>query len=444
MQTKEPFTMAINRRTWLRGTGAFLALPCFESLRQSSGSITSATHGTAKATRLVCVGNLLGFYPEAFWPEVHSTNKTNSTTDSRERNPAFGTSSKPLEDVRNLVTVLEGLDHSVKGGHFAVHSFLSGITRQEAATMPDKNITLDQFAAERLPATTRFPSLAIGDSTGLHGGCQLSWTRSGTRVPPIEGVSSLYRVLFEQVGQQGRAAAAKGLANQASILDSVREDAQSFRSRLSAADQRKFEEYFSAVRDVEQRVQARRRWLDIPKPEAPFPQPKNTNMVEDLPLIYDLIALALQTNSTKIATLEIGGAFKPPHLGIQGDHHALSHHGKREGHIQALITLDTYQIQHFARFIEKLASINDHDGRSLLDTTTVLLGSGMGDANTHTNKNLPLVLAGGGFEHGSMIRFTDDSSNRPPLCNLFVSILQQLGLEVDRFGKSTGTLRGLA
>lgn len=423
--------MRLNRRKWLRGTGGLLLLPQFESLADNQPV------ARADVKRLVCVGNLLGFYPGAFWPAAIPADTF------RVENYRFGQSSKALDKLRGNITLLAGLDHSVKGGHFAVHSFLSGVVRSEAVSMPDGNITLDQFVAEHIGATTRFPSLAIGDSTGLHGGCQLSWTRTGTRVPPIEGPSAVYRLLFEKMDGGDRAAVARRLANETSILDSVRDDAGQFRKRLSSADQHKFEEYLTAVRDVEQRVQLRRRWIDVPKPRPPFPPPRNTNLVEDLPLLYDLIALALQTESTNVVTLEIGGAFRPTHLGIQGDYHALSHHGKRAGHVESLITLDAYQIEHFARFLEKLASMTDAEGNSFLDTTVVLMGSGMGDANTHTNKNLPVVLAGGGFQHGSLLAFKQDGSDSPPLCNLFVSILQQLGIAVDRFGKSTGTLRGL-
>ena len=429
--------MLMNRRTCLRGAGAFLALPQFES--QAQPPLPTGKN----AQRLVCVGNHLGFYPKAFWPTTDSVHGGQASPPHRAGDFRFGVSSAPLEKIRDRLTVLQGLDHGVKGGHFAVHSYLSGVLRSEANMMPNGSITIDQYAADHIGSTTRFPSLVVGDSTGLHGGCQMSWTRAGTRVPPIEGVSSLYQLLYEQTNRKQRDAVAKQLAGQNSILDSIRNDANQYRKRLSGSDQHKFDEYLTAVRDVEQRVSLRQKWLDEPRPEPPFRKPSNTNMVEDLPLLYDLIALALQTDSTRVVTLEIGGAFRPTHLGIQGDYHALSHHGKRQGHIDSLITLDTYQIKHFARFISKLLNMTDTEGNSFLDSTTVLLGSGMGDANRHTNKNLPLVLAGGSFQHGSMLSYTPENSSPPPLCNLYVSILQQMGLETDAFGKSTGTLRGL-
>ena len=165
-------------------------------------------------------------------------------------------------------------------------------------------------------------------------------------------------------------------------------------------------------------------------------------MVEDLPLLYDLIVMALQTNATKVATLEIGGDFNPADLGIRGGYHSLSHHGQLQDRIDALITLETYQIEQFVRFVKKLAVTLDDTG-PLLDTTTVLFGSGMGDANSHTNRNLPIVLAGGSFAHRKLLAFDTSHPHRPPLANLFVSMLQEFGVEAESFAKSTGTLRGL-
>ena len=147
--------------------------------------------------------------------------------------------------------------------------------------------------------------------------------------------------------------------------------------------------------------------------------------------------------NSRIATLEIGGDFNPADLGVRGGYHALSHHGQLQERIEALITLETYQIEQFVRFIEKLSAQEDEQGR-LIDQTMVLFGSGMGNANSHTNTNLPVVLAGGGFDHGRLLSFNAKNPHRPPLCNLFVTMLQKFGIETDAFATSTGTLRGLA
>ena len=262
-------------------------------------------------------------------------------------------------------------------------------------------------------------------------------------MPPIPVQSKLaFKKLFVNATGKDKDSAADRFTLQSSILDVVQEQAHDLERSLNQRDKNKLDEYFTSVRDVEKGIARRRQWIDVPKPEAMIKQPQNRNMVEDLPLLYDLIVMALQTNTTKIATLEIGGDFNPADLGIRGGYHSLSHHGQLQERIDALIALETYQIQQFVRFVKKLAMTSDDSG-PLIDTTTVLFGSGMGDANSHTNRNLPIVLAGGDFSHGSILAFDDGHPHRPPLANLFVTMLQKFGLEVDSFAKSTGTLRGL-
>ena len=249
--------------------------------------------------------------------------------------------------------------------------------------------------------------------------------------------------MFVQIDPSQKAVRNDQFKLQASILDVVRDEANRIERRLNSQDRQKLDEYLTSVRDVEKRIGLRKNWIDIPKPDVPFAAPKNKNLVEDLPLLYELIALALQTNSTRIATLELGGEFNPRDLGISGGYHGLSHHGKKQSSIDALIKLESYQLQEFTKFVQRLASMDDESGK-LLDNTMVLFGSGMGDANSHTNTNLPIVFAGGGFEHGRVMDFDRQHRHRPPLTNLFVTMLQSFGLETDRFATSTGTLRGFA
>jgi hypothetical protein len=431
----------MHRRQLLRAAGVSISLPFFSSLRLSAADPGRAEQESPVKRRMVCIGNMLGFYPEAYWPSVPDAPET-SVLESHQ-DYELGRSSASLRSIRDRMTMIAGLDHDTKGGHFAIHSFLSGVRQIDAKSMPNANVTVDQYAAESVAGQTRFSSLTVGSESGIHGGCQLSWTRSGTRVPPIPGPEQLFQVLFVGSSERDKAVAADRYKLQGSILDLVRGDAKRFHKTLNQRDREKLDEYLTSVREVEKRIGLRRNWIDVPKPEAPFAAPKNRNMVEDLPLLYDLIALALQTDSTRIATLEVGGDFNPRDLGVNGDYHALSHHGQLEDRIEALITLETYQIEQFVRFVEKLSSIADGDGR-LIDQTMVLFGSGMGNANSHTNTNLPVVLAGGGFQHGRLLAFDKKSSHRPPLTNLFVSMLQQFGVETDRFATSTGTLRGLA
>lgn len=152
----------------------------------------------------------------------------------------------------------------------------------------------------------------------------------------------------------------------------------------------------------------------------------------------------MQTDSTRVATLEVGGSFAASDLGIRKGYHGLSHHGHVQESIDLLVQIERYQVEQFSRFLDKLASIREPDSDlTLLDTTMALLGSGMGNANSHTNNDLPVILAGGGFRHGQLKEYPTATNKRVPLCNLYVSMLQQFGVETDSFGTSTGTLRGL-
>ena len=425
------------RRHFLRAAGVSIGLPFFASLGRAAGHPSSAPK-----KRMVCIGNMLGFYPDAFWPKTELAASPSGLQESSIGQFKLGETTAPLEPILDRMTVISGLDHGLKGGHFAIHAFLSGVRQIDAKSMPTANVTLDQYAAEFIPGQTRFPTLTIGSESGIHGGCQLSWTRSGTRVPPITGPQQLFKKLFESTDEKDKDAEKDRFRMQSSILDLVQGNANSLKQKLNQRDKDKLDEYMTSVRDVEKRLELRRNWVDVPKPDAPFPTPKNRNMVEDLPLLYDLIALALQTDSTRIATLEIGGDFEPSDLGIRGGYHSLSHHGQRQDSIDALIAIEQYQISQFARFVDKLTETKDENG-SLLDQTSVLFGSGMGNANSHTNNNLPIVLAGGGFRHGRLLAYDPNDRNRPPLSNLFVSMLQNFGVETDQFGLGTGTLRGL-
>lgn len=416
-----------NRRFFLKSAGVSLALPLLESL----GHRAFATAKVVRPTRMVCIGNMLGYYQPAFWPT-----KTGRAYDL----PRL---LKPLAEHQNDFTLFQGLDHGHKGGHFAIHSFLSGVRTMDAKGMPDGNITIDQRAAETIGGATRFPSLAVGSEDGIHGGCLMSWTRSGTRVPPISGPRELFRKLFVSDNANDVEQTKDRLSLHGSILDAVNGDAKDLKRTLGKRDQEKLDEYFTSVRDVEKQIELNRQWSDVPKPDPGMPEPPNTDFVSDLPVLYDLIALALQTDSTRIATLEIAGGFNSSAFDLRKDWHALSHHGMVQDNIDGLLTLEQYQTEQFARFLGKLKSMEDGDG-TLLDHSMVLFGSGMANANSHTNLNLPILLAGGGFQHGEHKSYPTSGLNKQPLCNLYVTMLQKFGVEVDRFGIGTGTLKDFA
>lgn len=420
----------MNRRRFiLQSIGTSLALPGLYSLKASSvggnSAVQVAKGAGAGARRFVAVGNLLGYQIKQFFPA------------STGRNYEKTTLLEPLWDNRHQMTVYRGLDHGVKGGHFAVHSFLSGVLHSEAQNRPHGNVSIDQYLADEVGFETRFPSLTVGSEGGIHGGCQIAWTKSGVRVPPVTGPADLFEKLFVNDSQERQARRAQENQVQGSILDSVLGEANRLARQVNMEDKDKLDEYLTSVRDVEKRLELRKRWANLPKPKAPFDKPSNRNPVQDLPLMYELIALALQTDSTRIATLEIGGDFLPQDLGIKKSYHGLSHHGNDPEAIADLITLEKYQVQEFGKFVTRLSKMQDGD-KTLLDNTAVIFGSGMSDANSHKNTDLPIILAGGGYKHGEFREVPREGINKVPLCNLFVDIAQRMGVEIDSFGSSTG------
>ncbi|WP_395735912.1 DUF1552 domain-containing protein [Prosthecobacter sp.] len=425
-----------SRRLFLTGAGVTVALPVLVSVadrffmgRRGVGSRAGVK--SDQPMRLVCVGNAFGFYQPAFWPK-----KTGRGYDLP---PLL----RPLAEHRNDFTLFSGLDHGLKGGHWAVSAFLSGIRTIDAKSREEHNMTLDQYAAETVGGATRFPALTVGSEGGLLGGCMMCWTRAGNRVPPISGAKELFRRLFISDSAREREQTRDHFALQGSILDVVRDNARSLERQMGKQDVEKLDEYFTSVREVEKQIELRKRWVEVEKPKPTMPEPDDQGLVGDLPVLYDLIALALQTDSTRVATLEIAGGFEAAAFGVKRDYHALSHHGQVPENIEGLVKLETYQMEQFARFLGKMKSIRDGDG-TLLDHAMVLFGSGMANANAHTNDNLPIILGGGGFAHGEHRGYSMLGLNKQPLCNLYVTLLQRFGLEAEAFGTSKGTLTGFA
>lgn len=418
----------IGRRSFLKAAGISIALPALESLPR----LAAAEKRITAPQRMVCIGNEFGMYPGSFWPSQAGANYKMTKL------------LRPMEKHRRDFTIFSRLDHGLKGGHFAIHGFLTGVNAADARALPEGGISLDQRAAEFIGSRTRFPALTIGSADGLHGGCQMSWTRTGTRVPPIPGPRELFRALFIDESSSAKKKAADRIRLQGSILDAVLGDARSLKRRLNKTDNDKLEEYFSSVRAVEVKLALDEQWQKVPKPEPSIDEPRNEGLAPDLPKIYDLILLALQTDSTRVATLEVGGSFAARDIGINKGYHGLSHHGKLQENIDQLVQIELYQVQQFSRFLDKLRATREPGtDKTLLDSTMCLFGSGMGNANSHTNYNLPIVLAGGGFKHGEHKSYPEERHKRTPLCNLYLSMLQRFGVETDFFGASKGTLTGL-
>jgi hypothetical protein len=264
-------------------------------------------------------------------------------------------------------------------------------------------------------------------------------------VPADNSPSKVFARLFLDGSPDEVRAQVSRLENGRSILDDVRDQADLLRTDLGAADRDKLDEYLTSVRQLERRLVKDEEWCKRPKPKVDVPPPQDIPNAADLigrtRLLFDLTHLALQTDSTRLVTIMLAGStYAPPIPGVSLGHHDLSHHGKDPGKLEQLKIVEVETIKTVRDFLSKLKESKE-DGGCLLDSTTVFLGSNLGDASSHSVKNLPVLLAGGGFRHGQHLAF--DPQDPPPLCNLYVSMLQRLGIETDKFGTSTGTLSGL-
>lgn len=422
----------LSRRRFLRGAGVTLALPWLPGLTPA----LSRTDRAELPHRMLLISNNLGVLPKPFFPQT--------TGRDYELSPYLA----KLAEFRNDFTVFSGLSHpGVVGGHSTENCFLT------AARGPTKSgfrnqISLDQFAAGLLGPVTRFSTLNLGVNIDK-ANRSLAWTRDGVLLPAEDSASALFRKMFLQGDPAAVRRTLHHLEERGSILDVLQDDTRSFQRGLGRDDQKRLDQYLTSVREIEERLQAAREWEQRPKPPAPQPPPTDISdqklFFEKFDLMLTMARLALESDSTRIVTLMVD-AFATPVFKLPSDHsttdgyHNLSHHGQAADKVRQLEEADMQQMALLHRLLQALSDRREGDQR-LLDRTMILFGSNMGDANTHDNANLPVLLAGGGFRHGQHLAFPSD--HNAPLCNLFVSMLQRLGLEVDAFGSSTGTLIGL-
>jgi len=347
---------------------------------------------------------------------------------------------KVIEEFRNDFTFISGTSHpEVGGGHFSSKSFLTAAKHPNSAGFRN-SISLDQLAAEQLGTETRFSSLALSIS-----GLGLSWSRSGVELPAEVRPSRVFQQLFLEGKPSEKANQVQRLKDGQSVLDVVLGKAAQMQKRLGGRDRQKIDQYFNAVREAEQRLVKAEAWAKRPKPKVDAPPPRDetdrTRMLQRLRLMYDMMHLAIETDSTRFITFfETGMNAVPSIPGVDTDYHMLSHHAKDPGKIAQLTIVETETMKLFGEFLGKLAESQEGDAR-LLDRTMVLFGSNLGNASSHDSKNMPIILAGGGFRHGRHLAF--DRTNNYPLPKLYVSMLQRLGLEADEFASTSGTMSGL-
>ena len=375
--------------------------------------------------RLACIGTYLGFHQKHFFPERVGSDYATS--------PVLA----PASSFRREMTVFSGLDHRGRNGHHGWKAWLSG-----SAT---GSISIDQLVAEQVGHRTRFDSLQVTCGNPPDE-AKMSFTKEGVALPMIGRPSVLYGTLFRSGADSARMEYL--LASNRSVLDGVVTEAKALERSVTASDRQKLGEYFSSVRDVEKGLRKQQLWLDRPVPKVEYPLPEFDPVSPNLALecesiMYDLMALALTTDSTRVLTFLVPGWSQVFNIGgrnLSAGYHGLSHHGNDPERIADYNLVGIEHVKRFTAFLEKLKAATDADGRPLLDTSAVVYGSGMGDSNTHDNSNLPTVLVGGGFRHGWHRKYERNAPAPRLLGDLFITLMQGFGLEVDSFANARSGL----
>jgi hypothetical protein len=445
----------MNRRRFLKGLGACLALPTMNSLlpgrlMAAATAAQLATTATGAPLRTAFVFFPNGAIPDRWWPTGGQTDFT-----------LHGTLA-PLDGMRRHIQVLGGLEHANAnpgndggGDHARGNSvFLTGVRINKSATDVRAGVSIDQAIAKQVGHLTRFPSLELTcDANRKSADCDsgyscayqynISWQSPTTPMTPENNPRLVFERLFG-AGAHGERAknAERRMRERRSVLDFVMDDARRMQGRLDPNDRDKLDQYLTGVREVEARIQNAERFGPSIDPVLPTPAGIPATHAEYVQLMYDMMLLAFQTDSTRVATFVLGHdgdnrSFSE--IGITEGHHDLSHHQNNTERVEKVAQIDRWYVEQFNQFLIKMDRTRDIDGNSLLHNSRILYGSGNADGNRHTHENLPLVLAGGGGGRFNGGRFVNHGSK--PLANLFLDLADQAGVTgLDRFGDSTGRL----
>ena len=411
----------LDRRTFLRATGVSLALPWLESLCP-----TSARASAESPRRMVFICTALGLHAPALVPGTTGADYEETEYLSL------------LSAHRKDFTLFTGLSHPDQGGeHATLMTWLS------AARNPGKDgfrnsISVDRFASEKLGAVTRFPTVSLSSE----GPSSQSYTSSGVMIPAESSPSRMFASLFLQGSAEEVTRQKQKLAEGRSVLDELMEQTRALSRRTNPADRQRLDEYFQSVRKAEKDLLEAEAWMDKPKPKVeqspPDDIPDKSDLVGRVRLVLGLVPFIVQSDSSRIISVVIQDHHVVPQVkGVTSEHHNLSHHGKDPVKIDQLKKIERALVGCFGDLIAELKQKHEAGG-SLLDSTMTLFGSNLGNANAHDPRNLPILLAGGGFNHGQHV--AHDAQRNTPLSNIFVAMLQKMNIETDTFATSSGKL----
>ena len=449
----------LNRRRFLRGLGVTMALPALESfMPRSLGSVTSAGAAASTATgaplRTAFIYFPNGAIQKPWWPEGEGTDFT------------FSKTMTPLEKLKHRVQVLGGLDHvhatagpDGPGDHARANgTFLTGVrVKKTAGADIHAGVSIDQMIANRVGHMTRFSSLELTcDAVRKSGNCDsgyscayqhnLSWRSPTQPMAPEPNPRLVFERLFGEgsVGERKKNIQMR-LEQQRSILDFVMDDARALQRKLGSRDVSKLDEYLTSVRELEKRIERAEKFKDVPNPGVETPAGIPRNFEDHMQIMYNMMLLAFQTDSTRIATFLLAGDGNNrsyADIGIPEGHHHLSHHQNKDEMIDKVAEIDLWYMRQFAKFLQSMEETKDVDGNSLLHNSMIVYGCGNSDGNRHTHHNLPIVLAGNGggtLEAGRYVK-----AGGQPMSNLFLAMAERMGVrEMERFGDSTKVLTGV-
>lgn len=427
---------AMDRRSFLKTSGVAVALPFLDAMKPCAHAADRLVAEAASPQRMVILMNSLSLLPQHFFP--------------KSAGPAY--ESTPYLDFfsahRDRMTVMSGVSlPGVDSGHGALPCFLTGAPNPGTPGFRN-TVSVDVLAAEAIGNKTRFPFLPIMIApcdSGPERGEPMSFTSAGVPIPGETKAARLFQRMFLQGNKAEVEAQIRRLKEERSILDTLIGRVKRLNGKVSAADRVKLDQYFTSVRELEQRLVTAQEWERKPKPKVNAPVPEDITTTDDgieqHRNIFDVMKLALSTDSTRIISLGIHMGSLPQNIdGVNGGTHPLSHHGNDPAKMAQLRIVEELQLREIALFLDGLQDVTERSG-SLLDNTMVMFGSNMGSANSHSNVNLPTFLVGGGFKHGQHLAF--DTEDNYPLTNLYVSMLQRLGMETDSFSTGTGSMTGL-